>query len=444
MFFTLSVIAFSFSIAQNNEVASDSSRKDAIKLYVDCRSCDMDYMREQMPYANFMRNVQDAQVYLLVTQQSTGSGGRNYTMFFSGNKEFEGMEDTLTYASSPDDTQDVIRTRLTDKIAMGLMRYVARTPAANNIKVNYTGRIEQKPQQLEDKWNFWVFSLETRPRLSIEKSLKQYNWTNSLSANRVTEDWKIELGFNHSYNMNKFIITYFAESGPDSGTYQDFTTEAIRKSWSNDNLIVKSLTDHWSIGLRTDFSSSTYENLDLRVAAYPSIEYDIFPYSKSNQKQLRILYGIGYVFQDYIDTTFYNKTSENLLQETLDIAFEVQQKWGSANISFGAANYMHDFEKYHIELDGFLRVRLFKGFSLNINGGVALIHDQIGLPKGDLDSEDVYLRLRELETNFRYDASIGITYTFGSIYNNIVNPRFGSRRNFNGGGYGGGFPGGGF
>lgn len=426
--------------AQDNQIAVDSARKDAIKLYVDCRGCDMDYMREQMPYANFMRNVQDAQVYLLVTLQSTGSGGRNYTMFFSGHEEFEGMEDTLTYSSSPDDTQDVIRTGLTDKIAMGLMRYVAKTPAAGNIKVSYTGKVEQEPEELEDKWNFWVFELETRPRLSIEKSTREYNWSNSVSAKRVTEDWKTELEFDHNYVKNVYFFEDTIYRGTDSAFYDEWTNEFIRKSWSNDNLFVKSITDHWSIGLRTELSSSTRANFNFRGTLFPSIEYNIFPYSESNQKQLRILYGIGYVYHDYYELTVYKKSTEHLAQETLDVAFEVQQKWGSANISVGAANYLHDFSKYHVEVDGFLRVRLFKGFSLNLNGGIAFIHDQIALPLSDISSEDYYLRLRELETNYSYNLGVGITYTFGSIYNNVVNPRFGSR-GFGGGG-GGGYRGG--
>jgi hypothetical protein len=184
------------------------------------------------------------------------------------------------------------------------------------------------------------------------------------------------------------------------------------------------------------------------VSVSPAIEYDIFPYSESNQKQLRILYGMGFVYNNYVDSTVYDKLEENLFEQTLDIALQVQQRWGSANISLGASNYMNDFSKNSVELDGFIRVRLFKGMSLNINGSVAFIHNQIELAKGGRSSEDIYLRLRELETNYRYEAGIGITYTFGSIYNNIVNPRFGSGGGFSGGmggyGGGGGYPGGGY
>lgn len=37
-------------------------------------------------------------------------------------------------------------------------------------------------------------------------------------------------------------------------------------------------------------------------------------------------------------------------------------------------------------------------------------------------------RRQALATDYEYELSIGISYTFGSIFNNIVNPRFGGRR----------------
>jgi hypothetical protein len=47
--------------------------------------------------------------------------------------------------------------------------------------------------------------------------------------------------------------------------------------------------------------------------------------------------------------------------------------------------------------------------------------------------------VRELQSGFEVRYSVGITYSFGSIFNNIVNPRFGR----GGGGFGGGGGGGG-
>ncbi len=424
---------------QAEETPADTTRKNAIKTFFDCRFCDMDYIREEMPYVNYVRDVKESQVYLLVTRQSSGSGGGVYTLFFSGQEEFAGMKDTLIYSSRPDDTEATTRAGLTKSIAAGMMRYVAQTPVLNQVEINYTGTVQEEPEQVEDKWNYWVFELQTRPRFDLQKSVETYSWSNSFQANRITTNWKIENEFEQSYNKSTYIREYL----DTLDQLQEFRTEAIRSSWRFDQLTVRSISDHWSVGLRGNLISSTYENLDFSVRLAPAIEYDIFPYSESNQKQLRILYGLGYIFNNYTDSTIYNKTKENLVQQTLDIALQVQQSWGSANISLGASNYMHDFSKNRVELDGFLRIRLFKGFSLNINGSVAFIHDQIELPKGDVSNEDLYLNLRALETNYRYEAGLGITYTFGSIYSNVVNPRFGGGGGFGGGGFGGGGGGGG-
>jgi hypothetical protein len=35
------------------------------------------------------------------------------------------------------------------------------------------------------------------------------------------------------------------------------------------------------------------------------------------------------------------------------------------------------------------------------------------------------LRLRQLATSYTYFINLGLSYSFGSIFNNIVNPRFG-------------------
>jgi hypothetical protein len=63
--------------------------------------------------------------------------------------------------------------------------------------------------------------------------------------------------------------------------------------------------------------------------------------------------------------------------------------------------------------------------SLSISGGFEAIHDQLSLRKGDRTLDEILLNRSELATNFEYRASIGFSYTFGSVYSNVVNPRFG-------------------
>jgi hypothetical protein len=39
--------------------------------------------------------------------------------------------------------------------------------------------------------------------------------------------------------------------------------------------------------------------------------------------------------------------------------------------------------------------------------------------------EDILLRRRQLQTDYNYSTSISLSYMFGSVFNNIVNPRLG-------------------
>ncbi len=57
---------------------------------------------------------------------------------------------------------------------------------------------------------------------------------------------------------------------------------------------------------------------------------------------------------------------------------------------------------------------------------MSLIRDQLSLAKRDATEEEVLLELRALSTDYRHRISLGLTYTFGSIFSSVVNPRFGS------------------
>ncbi len=91
---------------------------------------------------------------------------------------------------------------------------------------------------------------------------------------------------------------------------------------------------------------------------------------------------------------------------------------------------MNDFAKNRIELDGYVNIRIIKGLSLSIRGGIARIRDQLSLVGEELSEADILLQLQEMQSAYSVDGGIGLTYTFGSIYNNVVNPRFGNGRRY--------------
>ncbi len=412
---------FFFSPASSGQAGSETvetKRGGALNLFIDCRSCDMNYTRQEIPYVNYVRDTREAQVYLLVTNQPAGSGGQQYTLTYEGLGKFKGMNDTLIYTSNPDESNTQIRENKTNLMKMGLMRFVARTSVFNEVVISNNSDVEKV--EAIDKWNNWVFELQTSPRFNAEESYNRLFFSNSVNISKITPDIKLEVEFDMNNNRQKFI-----KDGNE--------TVYLRTERSIDNLFVKSLNEHWSAGLLWDLAASTNENYKFATEFMPSVEYDIFPYSEATHRQFRFLYSVGYQYSNYIDSTILNKTSEGLFKHELRMAYQIQKKWGSANISLTGSNYFHDFSKNKIELFGFMRLRIVKGLSLSVNGGVAYINDQLNLAKGDLSEAERLLRLKEQATSFSIQGGVSLTYTFGSIYNNVVNPRFG-----NGGGGGGG------
>ena len=326
------------------------------------------------------------------------------------------MDDTLTYTTNADQTNTIEREKRTNMLKMGLMRYVAKTPLFEEIEINHTGNLEE--QEVVDNWNNWVFSISTEPRFDSEETNKELFLRNSLNISKVTPDIKLEIEMDHFYNREKFI----EDVGTENETVNVYKTSDL----IIENLFVKSLSEHWSAGLRWDIGSSTRENYNLATNILPSVEYDIFPYSEATHRQLRILYGAGLQANNYIDTTVFNKVKENLFLQRLNVAFEVRKKWGSIAVMLVGSNYFHDFSKNRIQLNSSLNIRIFKGLSVEIEGGVAHINDQLNLKKGGITEAERLLRLRELATRYRINGGIELTYTFGSIYNNVVNPRFNS------------------
>ncbi len=387
----------------------DTLKRDALRVYLDCPSCDDDYVRTEITYVNYVRERKEAQVHILVTTQSTASRGREYTFAFIGQQEFTGKDDTLRYVSRQEDTSDIIRAGIVRTLKMGLMSYVAKTPLADQINISFRQAVQ--PTAVVDKWDSWVFRTSISTYYNAESNLNSIQFSGSVSADRITPELKITLRLNSSYYENNY-------------TFNEVTFSSYRRSGGLNGLIVKSISEHWSAGGRAIFSTSSYSNIKQETTLAPAVEYNLFPYSQSTRRQLCFLYAIDYSFAEYIDTTIFNKLSEDLLSESLDISLGMTEPWGSVSISLYSSHYFHDLSLYQVSLYGSLSLRLIRGFSLSLNGGAAWIQDQISLLKRQFTPEEILTGTHQLATDHSFYAMIGLSYTFGSIYSNVVNPRF--------------------
>ncbi|UCH62386.1 MAG: hypothetical protein JSU77_11360 [Fidelibacterota bacterium] len=401
----------------------DTIKSQAIKVYLDCRQCDEDFIRTEITFVNFVRDRKDAQVHVLVTFQHTASRGHEYTFTFVGQHDFAGKNDTLIYVSSEQDTDEIVRSGMVRTLKLGLASYAAKTPLVDYLDLAFARKVS--PTAVEDRWDSWVFRLSTNPNFDGEESRNSIDLNGSISADRITEALKIRLSLRGDYEEENFAI--------ENGDKDSETSITRRQSFSG--LVVKSITGHWSAGASLLVNSSTYRNIRRGLTLSPAVEYNLFPYSESTRRELRFLYKLSPNDFQYIDSTQSNKIAERLFSESLGVTLEITEKWGTMRTSLEASHYFPDFKKNRLEFSSNVNLRLFKGLSLSLNGSIEMIHDQLSLRKDKPTEEDIYLETEELATEFEYRGFIGLSYTFGSIYSNVVNPRFGDGR---GSGWGGG------
>jgi hypothetical protein len=388
---------------------SDSS---ILKIFYDCSNCDVTFMKQNLSYVEFVRDRKFADVHLLNTFQQNGSGGEMVTTQFIGIGKYEKLSDTLSYSTNPDMTDDDIRRLQLRYVELGLMRFLIEKGLDSKIKLEYTKSEITVEEELADPWQNWVFRLSGSGWFNGQETSSNSNVNASVSARRVTAKNKFNLWSNLNQNWSKY-------------TYD--TTE-IKTFQKNMNLYVSdviAINEHWSYGIFSDAKNSIFSNYKVSAGARAAIEYNLFPYSESATKQAVAYYTVGTRYNDYFDTTLYNKSNEVLFEHSFLIGTSITQKWGSLTGSIKYQNFLHDFGLNAIDFDLNFNVRLFKGLSWRINGRYAIQHNQINIRKPEGQNEiDLFLSQKQFKSGYNYWFNTGLTYSFGSIYNTIVNPRF--------------------
>ena len=290
------------------------------------------------------------------------------------------------------------------------MGYLVRTDSFEDLEI-FIDQKKEEPPAAEKQWKNWVFDIGLSGYFSWDQNYKENStWTN-LTVVKTNHQLKTE-------------ITLTGEFFGNTYKYDNSVYKTQNKDLSAKGLVVKSISDHWSAGFQSGIVHSTFGNYDLSASIFPSMEYNIFPYSKFTRKQLTVLYGIGYTRNNYIDTTIFNHVHENLYSHKLGLAFKVIDKWGNISLALQGSNYFHNWNYNKLTVSTDTRFRLFKGFYLKMLGGISVIHDQINLSASGIDYEQVLLQQKEILSTYYYWFQVGINFTFGDIYNSVVNPRF--------------------
>jgi len=383
------------------------------KLFINCASwnCYQDFVRTELNFFDYVRDRFEADIQILIITQDNAAGGQQYTLTFIGQQKWLGQTDTLRFATKQADSDEMIRQKLVRHLKLGLVRFEMPAEFNDSVTIDFKKRSAEKAMVQQDRWNYWVFNLGTQGNLSGGSN--QFNlWLNNYaSAQRITNKSKLTFSANYSQNIQEYTI-------------QGEKFSAKTENANGNVLYVKSLGEHWSVGGGYTFQSSVFRNYHALNQISPALEYNAFKTSENTKHQLRFLYQAGIRSQNYIEPTIFDLTHEVLPYQRLDVTLSLTRTWGSIRTNLSGFQFLHDASKYRVGLGIDFNWRVFEGFSINVSGNANYIKDQIFLPASVFDPTAVLLGARQLPSSFDYYTYFGISYTFGSINNSVVNPRF--------------------
>lgn len=405
--FALFSLSYSYSQEENNK---------KIRVFLDCQSyCDQDFIKREIPFVDYVNDRFQSNVFVLTNHQVTGSGGREYQLQFTGRENFIGVNDTLSFVRQAIATDDEGRQQMVQTLKLGLVKYLARTEQGKNVQITFIDEVggntanTEEPQ--DDPWNLWLFNARLNGYLNGDRNYFNNTFSTGFSASRITDKLKTTTSLNYSVNTNRY--------GEGENAIK-FSNENYRAN----NITVWSLGGNWSIGGFIEVLRSDFANYKSSWTLSPAIEYNLFPYAESNNHYVGFMYKIGPTYFDYIEETIYLETEELRFRQNLSLDISLNKKWGQLSGSAAYGHYFHDFSKHRLTFSGNADLRLYKGLSLNFSGYYALQRDQLNIAKGNITNEDLLTRRRQLDSNYFFYTSFGIRYRFGSIFNNVVNPRF--------------------
>ncbi len=423
--YILLLIMLSFiSKISNANNAIQNLEKDStnrMKLFLNCNSwdCHEDYIKTQLSFFDFVRDRFQSDVEILIINQENGSGGDNYTLVFIGRKQFEKQVDTLKFNTKQADSDEMIRENLVNFIRIGLFQYVKQTQWIKQLKVITPKREIENALIEKDNWNYWVFTLGGNAYGSFQSNQSFLNIGSNLDINHIKPELKFQNSLYYYNTYNKFIF----ETLDDSGNATIRVINAKNVTYGGNSFLAKSVNEHWSYGGYFSLMSSNRENIALQATAAPAVEYNIFPTSQNTERQLRLITQAGYRSWNLLEENNFNKTNEIEPFYRFDAILSLVKSWGNISMQLGGHQYFSRKNAYNISFNLYNSLRLFEGFNLNFSINSSYIQDQaIYLPKNIVET-DVLLGAGILPTNFNVNGFIGISYTFGSINNSVVNPR---------------------
>lgn len=178
-----------------------------IALFLDCDFCDESFIRQELPYVDHVRDREVADVHVLVTRESTGSGGEARTIDVIGLGVFEGLEFSTGFNTPANVTEAEERNGFLRTLKATLVPFLIQTPMRDQLSVNIAPSETdgaELTQPTEDPWNHWTIEVYADGSADFESQQRSFDTRYGVYVSRVTEEWKLQFRPFFNYNYDRF------------------------------------------------------------------------------------------------------------------------------------------------------------------------------------------------------------------------------------------------
>jgi hypothetical protein len=411
------LIAFVAAGLGPTPLLASSKEPSRPKLFLSCpQQCFEPYLRQELSFFDVVRDPHLADVTLVIVRQPSAGGGERFSVTPAtrrGASDAPPMPIPRAIVAAPGTAAHAARERLLRLVLGVLYTELIGTEYEDAFQLSLPTRGGAALSTLADPWNYWVVTPELSGEGDGGSGYFSIEGTAALTLRRITSLDKVRLRGAYVRRWSGFRLEDGSRiRGDVSG-------------WDTRTVYARSLAEHWALGVVATGRSSEYENLQGHIHGGPLAEYNLFPYSQNASRQVRLAYQAGVWANWYFEENEAQRLREARPYHALSLIVDVNQPWGSIQWVGQANSFLDDPERYRLSSGAVLSLRLFEGLAVNFEGKAALVRDLINLRRRTIRDEELLLWTAEQPTDYTFEGKLAITYTFGSVHNTIVNPRFG-------------------
>ena len=383
------------------------SQEKQLKVFLDC-NCDENYLKQNTSFLEYVRDQDLADIEIFILDVYTPTGSRSFEINIDGNNIYHEISTSSKVVGYSNDTSSTLRDKLLNKVKLALVPFLDK--GGYNIKIDVDSNLDDYSTN-DDKWKNWVFELSGSYNNDKEETRKTNRYEIEFEIDKLTPEWRIGIDFSRSESNRNFFSN-------------DNIYTSNRKTTSLRARVVRSVSNHFSLGAFVGGFQNTYENIDFQRYIMPAIEYSLFPYEDVLSREVTLAYRIGTGKRNYIEKTIYGYTKQIVYPHGLTLNVKFRKKWGNISSYVRGDQFLNDGTKKRLSLRSSLDIRVFEGLAVRFSSNINLIRDQYNLAASSTSSiEDLLLQQRQIATDYKTSFSVGLSYTFGSIYNNVINTR---------------------